>query len=147
MFFSNYFAPWLETFADARDGDGGGEQFGIFWIHFKSSLDSFQDPLCKQNMFFKHILTSSPLFEKQNISPYFELKITKTCFQHLPNKYFKICSHKQKITLNIIKTCKITNYNTNTPKTSKHISNNPCFPKYISLGLPGPLWTALELIN
>ena len=37
----NSFAPWQETFADAGDGDGGGDHLGQFWIHFKIILTPF----------------------------------------------------------------------------------------------------------
>ena len=30
VFFSNLFAPWRENFADAGDGDGGGDNLGPF---------------------------------------------------------------------------------------------------------------------
>ena len=43
MFFSNLFAPWKETFADAGDVDGGGNHLGpvsdkrnVFGIRFFS---------------------------------------------------------------------------------------------------------------
>ena len=38
-FVLNLFAPWQETFADAGDGDGGGEPFRI---HFKIILTPFE---------------------------------------------------------------------------------------------------------
>ena len=50
------------------------------------------------------------------------------------------------MTLNLIKAFKIIIYNTNTHQ--KHPNTFPTFPffqKYISLGLPGRLWTAFEL--
>ena len=40
--------PWQETFADARDGDGGGPFGSIsisFWDHFEITLGSFWDRL------------------------------------------------------------------------------------------------------
>ena len=40
VFLSNLFAPWQETFADARGGDKRG-QFGTIWDHGKSIWDSF----------------------------------------------------------------------------------------------------------
>ena len=41
MFFSNFVAPWQETFADARDGDGEGDHLGPFGTIFEPLWDNF----------------------------------------------------------------------------------------------------------
>ena len=40
VFFLNFPAPWQETFADARDGDGG-DHLGPFWKHLVTILYHF----------------------------------------------------------------------------------------------------------
>ena len=50
MFFSNVFAYWQETFADAGDGDGGG----TIWDHFNtknSFRNSENSKVSRNNMF------------------------------------------------------------------------------------------------
>ena len=84
LFCSNLLAPWLETFADAGDGDGGGDHLGPFWINSKITLTpclihfrSILGPPCAKQICFStqnqipkwHILTSSPLFDKDHPSP------------------------------------------------------------------------------
>ena len=84
--FSNLFAPWQETFADTRDGDGDGG--GTIWYDVESLWDHFRiilrpfwiilgppyaNKLCfstKNEKSLKwHILTSSPLFDRMHTSP------------------------------------------------------------------------------
>ena len=38
MCFSNLFAPWQESFVDARDGDGGGDHLGPFTCNLRTIL-------------------------------------------------------------------------------------------------------------
>jgi hypothetical protein len=80
-----------------------------------------------------HILTSSPLFDREQISPYFELKITNTCFRSFehfkqqrtnPKVFFKICLYIQKMTLNLIETLKTSIYSPNDTKNTKIHSEN-----------------------
>ena len=39
VFFLSFFAPWQETFADAGDGDGGGDHLGSFYDHFRTIVE------------------------------------------------------------------------------------------------------------
>ena len=74
-----------DVFSLAGNGDGGGP-FGTI---LKTIRGPFEDPLFKTYVFFNpklfslkcYILTSYPLYEKHHTGPYFDLKITKTCFR------------------------------------------------------------------
>ena len=65
--FSIFVAPWQETFADARDGNGGGDHFGIildpFGFNFKTILGSHMPTYY---FFQPSLLASSPLFDKDH---------------------------------------------------------------------------------
>ena len=82
-YYSVLFAPWQETFADAGDEDEGENiwvhfynsrfSLGSCWIHFSTILGP---PMLKKYVFNQksislklHILTSSPLFDREHISP------------------------------------------------------------------------------
>ena len=93
MLFYIFFAPWQETFTDAGWG-AIWDHVAPLWDHFRTILDPcwmhFRIPLCQQIMFFNqkyislkwHILTSSPLFNKDHPSPYFALQMTKAYLPH-----------------------------------------------------------------
>ena len=83
-FFLNLFAPWQETFADARDGDGVGLGWWVGSVgdHLGPKMEHFKTPtkyvFQPKNDFLEMAHTIfSPLFAWQHISPWFTPKITQ----------------------------------------------------------------------
>ena len=129
-------APWQETFADARDGDGeGGGPFGIslgpFCNHLKTIL---RPPMPLNYVFHQNInylgMAHSNFVSSIRITPYqpsIEIKIRfcgisnhSSIFSSKKQEmYFQVCAYIQQVALNLIKILKTKLIIQNTPKTPK----------------------------